>query len=229
MVYLDTRGSGHSQRPASNVYRTSDFVEDLEGLRRHLSLEKMWLMGHSQGAIIVLNYASMYPDRVMGMILVDAPVGDTSTDGERLKRMYRREGEPWFEEAMKQWYKQPQTQEEFDAYMKAIMPFFFFSIENLKWRQEVFDRTSLSFHAHQGQQHSEDDYLLARFSKLNIPTLILVGNDDFVCPPAAAQLLHCEIPHSSLCVIENAGHFPWLEQPVSFFESIRRFLLSSSS
>ena len=60
MVYLDTRGTGRSQRPELNEYTMSNFVADIEGLRRHLGVESMWLMGHSDGGPMILNYAFKY-------------------------------------------------------------------------------------------------------------------------------------------------------------------------
>lgn len=226
MVYLDTRGSGRSQRPELNEYNMSNFVADIEGIRSHLGVKKMWLMGHSNGGAMVLNYAFAYPNRVMGLILVDTTAEDTSKDEERSKRMQLRKGEPWFDAAIKQWEKQPKTQKEFDIYMKAVLPFFFYSIENLEKHKEMFNQTSFSFHARQGQRHSESSSgdLVPGLSEMDIPTLIIVGIDDFICAPSAAQFLHCEIPNSKLLVIENAGHFPWLERSKQFFGGIRNFL-----
>jgi proline iminopeptidase len=226
MVYLDTRGSGRSQRPELNQYNMTDFVADLEGLRHHLGLKKVWLMGHSNGGTIVLNYAVTYPDRVLGLILVDTIVGNASADPDMPKRMQLRKDEPWFAAALKQWKKQPQTPEEFNAYIKGITPFYFYSVENLEKHQEVFERTTMSFDALQGQVYSESASkdLASRLSEIEIPTLIIVGVDDFLCGLSAAQPIHREIPGSKLLVIGKAGHFPWLEQPEKFFGGIRNFL-----
>ncbi|UCH61740.1 MAG: alpha/beta hydrolase [Fidelibacterota bacterium] len=226
MVYLDTRGSGRSERPELDEYTMSNFTADIEGLRRHLGVEKMWLMGQSEGGPMVLHYAIAHPDRVRGLILVDAPVGDTSKDPERSNRMQARQGEPWYEDAMKQWGQMPRTQEEFETYMKAVLPFFFASTENLEKHQEVFEKMSLSFHASQGQGRSgrSPGELASRLPEIDIPTLIIVGKEDFICTPSAARLMHSEMPNSELLVIEQAGHFPWLEQPEEFFGGMKRVL-----
>jgi len=226
MVYLDTRGSGRSQRPESNQYTITDFVADIEGLRRHLGLKKIWLMGHSNSGTIVLNYAVTYPDRVLGLILVDTIVGNAGADPDMPKRMQPRKDEPWFAAAMEQWQKKPTTPEEFNAYIKAITPFYFYSVENLEKHQETFEQTSMSFDALQGQVYSESasKNLASKLSAINIPTLIIVGADDFLCGLSAALPIHREIPGSKLLVIEKAGHFPWLEQPEKFFGGIRDFL-----
>jgi len=226
MVYLDTRGSGRSERPDPHTYTMKHFTADIEGLRKHLGIETMWLMGHSEGGRIILNYASEHGDHVEGLILVDAPVGNTSNDSGRIKRMELRKNEPWFDGAFKAFQKFPVTQQEFDSYMKNITPFFFSSIANLEKNRDVFERTTMSFAATQGQSQSDRSSVdpATFLPVMKIPTLVIVGNDDFVCPPSAAEYLHREIPNSKLLVIENAGHFPWLEQPQQFFDGIRTFL-----
>ena len=227
MVYLDTRGCGRSELPDLNAYAMKDFVADLEGLRKYLGVKTMWLMGHSDGGPMILNYAFQYSDHVEGMILVDAPVGNTSKSNERIERMQLRKNEPWFDEAFKAFQKMPTTQKEFVTYINTILPFFFTSIANLEKNRDVFEKTSLSFHAQRGRGQSDQSSAdLATFlPAMKIPTLIIVGNDDFICAPSAAENLHSQIPNSKLVIIENAGHFPWLEQPQHFFDGIQTFLL----
>lgn len=226
MVYLDTRGSGRSERPGPKSYAMKDFVADLEGLRKHLGVETVWMMGHSDGGLMVLNYAFEHRDRVAGMILVDAPVGNTSQNNERIQRMQLRKNERWYNKAFTSFQKMPTTQKEFDAYIHDILPFFFASEANLEENRDVFEKTSLSYDAQRGRGLSDQSSAdLASFlPDVKIPTLVIVGINDFICTPNAAEYLHREISDSKLLVIENAGHFPWLEQPDQFFGGIRGFL-----
>jgi proline iminopeptidase len=226
MVYLDTRGCGRSERPALTEFAMKNFVDDLEGLRKHLRIKSMWLMGHSDGGPMVLNYAYAYRKHVDGLILVDAPAGNTSRSNERIERMQLRKNEPWFDEAFAAFQKMPKTQQEFDANMNAIMPFFFFSLDNLEKNREVLKKISLSFYAQRGRGQSDQSSadLAAFLPSLKVPVFIIVGNDDFICSPTAARYLHNEIPHSKLLIIDSAGHFPWMEQPKQFYDGIRTFL-----
>jgi proline iminopeptidase len=64
VVYLNTRGSGRSQRPATlKEYRFADFTADLDALRQHLQQERVWLIGHSLGGVQILQYAVAHPNR----------------------------------------------------------------------------------------------------------------------------------------------------------------------
>jgi proline iminopeptidase len=66
--------------------------------------------------------------------------------------------------------------------------------------------------------------LIPRLGEISAPTLILVGQDDFVCPPSRARIMHEGIPNSELVVLEESGHFAHAEEPEAFFEAVRGWL-----
>jgi pimeloyl-ACP methyl ester carboxylesterase len=73
VVYLHTRGSGNSQRPPTlKEYRYADFVADLDALRRHLQQERVWLIGHSLGGMLVMQYAIAHPNHCQGLVILDS-------------------------------------------------------------------------------------------------------------------------------------------------------------
>ena len=57
-----------------------------------------------------------------------------------------------------------------------------------------------------------------------VPTLILCGRDDALCPVHRHELMHDLVPHSTLQVVENAGHLPTLEQPDETTAALKRWL-----
>jgi 3-oxoadipate enol-lactonase len=59
---------------------------------------------------------------------------------------------------------------------------------------------------------------------IHVPTLILVGAEDSVTPPAAAHEMHRAIAGSELVEIPGAGHLSNLEQPERFHTALARFL-----
>jgi len=86
-VYLyDLRGHGRSERPDSG-YGIQDSVADLLGLLDHFGLtEPVHLVGNSYGGFIALRMAIDHPDRVSGLLLIEAhyPVagfGDQMVEG----------------------------------------------------------------------------------------------------------------------------------------------------
>jgi proline iminopeptidase len=70
MVYLDQRGSGKT--PDASDYRLERVVQDFEEVRRALGVEKMCLIGHSFGGILITAYARRYPEHVSALVMVNA-------------------------------------------------------------------------------------------------------------------------------------------------------------
>lgn len=63
-------------------------------------------------------------------------------------------------------------------------------------------------------------------STIRVPTLIVVGKDDSLTPPAMSEKMAAAISGSKLVVLEGAGHMANLEKPAEFNEAVRAFLAS---
>ena len=63
-----------------------------------------------------------------------------------------------------------------------------------------------------------------RTAAIRTPTLILVGNQDAITPPALSEDLAALIPHARLDVIEGASHLANLDKPVEFNRTVDDFL-----
>lgn len=55
---------------------------------------------------------------------------------------------------------------------------------------------------------------------LDLPVVIVAATDDFLCSPPWNQQLHHLIPGSKFVLVENAGHFPWFENPSQFWSGL---------
>jgi proline iminopeptidase len=70
IVLFDQRGCGRSRPHACLTNNTTaHLIEDIEKIRRHLQIDKWALFGGSWGSTLALLYAQAYPERVSGMIL----------------------------------------------------------------------------------------------------------------------------------------------------------------
>ena len=65
---------------------------------------------------------------------------------------------------------------------------------------------------------------MAVLSSIHFPTLIVVGDEDTLTPPAMSEQMHKAIAGSELAVLPTAGHLPNLEDSQSFDEVVARFL-----
>jgi proline iminopeptidase len=230
VVYLDSRGTGRSARARFTTQYTWDhLVADLDALRHHLKQEKVWLMGHSEGGTQVLHYASRFPDRVNGLVLLNTTaVVDAEAEADIDARVMSRQGQPWFSGAVKALQAGPKSDAEMAANLKEFLPLYWSDPAKIEKHRAHFEATSMSVEAAKGQTDSKryPFDLRTQLAKVTAPALIVVGDDDFICSPAAARRLHLSMPRSKLLLIERAGHFPWLEQPEAFSSQVPLFLKS---
>jgi 3-oxoadipate enol-lactonase len=59
---------------------------------------------------------------------------------------------------------------------------------------------------------------------IDVPTLIIVGDEDVLTPPSEARAMHAAIPGSRLEVLECAGHVSNVERPAAFNHVTSEFL-----
>lgn len=74
-------------------------------------------------------------------------------------------------------------------------------------------------------QHSIAEYL----PKINQPVLLIWGEHDTETPIHQGEQMHIAIPQAKLTCIENAGHFPFVDNPSAVLESITDFIQSQSN
>ena len=61
-------------------------------------------------------------------------------------------------------------------------------------------------------------------STIRCPTLVLVGAEDTLTPPALSEAMHRAIAGSTLVNLPSAGHLSSMEQPAAFNEALAEFL-----
>ncbi len=62
---------------------------------------------------------------------------------------------------------------------------------------------------------------------IEVPTLVVVGEADIVCPPSEAEVLTALVPNASLVTIPNAGHLANREQPAAFNRAVGDFFAAT--
>jgi len=85
VVFYDQRGTGLSQRVDRKIFEGADaiqlMIDDLEKLIAHFKvspIQKVFLMGHSWGAMLATAFVNQHPEKISGVILAE-PGGFTWT------------------------------------------------------------------------------------------------------------------------------------------------------
>jgi proline iminopeptidase len=206
LVYYDHRGNGRSGRPSLETLNFEQFCSDADALREHLGFEKVAVLGYSFGGCIALEYALRYPQRLSHLILLDtAPSFDY---GEGIEANARRKGAT--PEQLEALEASSDNEAEFWHLWRLIEPLYFHTFDE-DLAERVLGSTIVCVEAAEaGETITEEWDVRPRLGEISAPTLVLVGRDDFICPPSQA--------------FEESGHFAHVEEPEAFFDAVRGWL-----
>jgi proline iminopeptidase len=230
LVLLCPRGSLGSD-PADD-YSLASYVGDLEVLREHLGVEQLDLLGFSHGGCVAMSYAAAQPAHVRRLLLVDTlAVWGEEAEAAMQRGVEARSGEPWFADAAKA-IEEEQAGEfasaaELIANLQRQIPLYFHRWEGNEQAgrelAEDFAEAKPLHHFNTVEFPTLD--LRDELRAIEAPTLVVVGDDDFICGPACADAIFRELANAQLVTIRDSGHPVYLEQPEAFRAALTDFLL----
>jgi pimeloyl-ACP methyl ester carboxylesterase len=215
-LLLDLRGHGSSQPTIKEAfqkkYTFSALADDILEVLNHLKIERSHFVGISLGTILIRQLAEMYPKRVQSMIL----------GGAILKMNFR-----------------SQILMRIGNLFKYVLPylvlyrFFAFVImpkKNHKQSRLLFINEAKKLYQKEFikwfKLTAEINPVLRLFRQieLNIPTLYVMGNEDYMFLPSVRKVVEKHSRTSQLFVIEQCGHVVNVEQPSIFNQNVIAFL-----
>jgi len=226
LIYYDQRGRGRSAdnvRP-EDVTIASD-VDDLDKVRQYYRLNTPALLGHSWGAVLALEYALRHRTRVSHLILMNpAPVSASDlpvlrksyleklgADMDRQKQIVSsaayQAGDPEAVNARYRIHFKPALKRSEDERLMAIM------IEGFikQGKDGIVKARAVEDQLYRDTWQLAGYDLLPKLRGLNIPTLVIAGDHDFI-PVEIAEHIARAIPNATLVTIKDCGHFAYLER-----------------
>ena len=237
LVYYDQRGRGRSAEgvAAGDVTIESE-VADLDGLRRHLGLESAAVLGHSWGGALAMEYATRHPGRVSHLILMNS--APASGEDVRAFREHLLRARPAGDvEAMRAIASNPGYRAgDIETEAEYYRIHFRIALRRPEQVDEVVGRLRVHFtdegvllaraiedRLYDDTWNSEGYDLVPRLRELDLPTLVLHGEDDFV-PVALTARIAQAMPNGRLVVLPDCGHFAYLEAPDAVHEHVTALL-----
>lgn len=238
LIYYDQRGRGKSAintQPEAVSLRSE--LDDLESIRAYFQQDTVTLLGHSWGVLLALEYALRYPQHVSHLILLNtAPV---SHEDYLLLRQSRRTNSYDDMEKLKAMSTTPSYQEgDPDTVAAYYRIHFNATIRKPEQLESVVQRLRASF-TKDGilkaraieKQLKKETWLaneydpLPSLKQLNIPTLIIHGEYDFVPLDCAVHIAE-SISGARLMVLPAVGHFSYIEATAVVHQAINTFMQS---
>ena len=232
MVYIEPVGTGASGRLNDpRDYNLPTYTHFLHAVIEHLASPNVVLLGHSHGGFVAQRYTLDYPDRVASLILYDtSPVTGEDFWSAAVTNMERFARDHAAEHPEVTTYVAGLTtrldrddDEGATAVLRTITPAY---IHDYWGREADFIAGRESLHMYAAPAWGEGPAFDVRreLPAITAPTLVLVGDDDFICGPRWARMIHAEIPGARLVVLDKTGHLGHLERPEEFTTAVVDFL-----
>jgi 3-oxoadipate enol-lactonase len=212
VIAYDVRGHGNSDAGTED-FSIDLFATDLLYLMDALKIDKAMLCGLSMGGYIALNAFENYPDRFDALILSDTTCSADTPEAKE-KRMktiesIRKNGvEKFADETIKNLFA-PESFTTKEIEIAAVKEMI------VNTTEKSLCKTLRAFY--------ERKETCSKLKDINVPVLILVGIEDKITPPTAAQFMNEKIKESLLSIIEHAGHLSNIENPLDFNNQLEEF------
>src|SRR5690242_18971657 len=212
---LNPRGTDGSDRPKdSHGYRTEDYVVDHEELRQNLGLERMLLLGHSPGGVVAQAYATAYPGRVRKLVLAST-LARFGPENEAAMRagMDRRSKQPWYADALAALETEQagefRTDKDVSDLWLREAPLYFARYGPVEAGYLDTLRTE-TINADALRLFNEEIFtkfdLRPSLKQIKAQTLVITGDDDFICGPLCAEEISAGITASRMVIVGDSGH-----------------------
>jgi 3-oxoadipate enol-lactonase len=211
VLRYDIRGHGKSEAPPG-AYTLELLGEDAVALLDALGNDQVHWVGLSMGGMIGQSVALNYPKRLQSLALCDTaaaiapeaqPIWQERIDAIREKGVASQ-----LEPTMERWFTPSFLN--MNPYMLGVIRKEFLATPAQGYLGCIYAIRKLNH--------------LDQLSTINIPTLIIVGEDDPGTPVAASEAMHQRIPNSKLVIIKSARHLSNVEQSEIFNTNLLTFL-----
>jgi proline iminopeptidase len=232
VVLFNPRGVGRSWRPSRpSAYTIANLAEDTEALRRALDIDELHLLGFSAGGFVALEYAHRYQRHLTSLLLV-ATAG-SAEEVRQANRLIRATATP----IQRRRLAELEKAKAFDSKEYALLtealagPFQhrFLSQMPKELRANRLSRDVYRAMMTRSGDEFQVDGTMARwdgrryYSKIEVPTLVMVGRYDAFLEPS--REMADRIVPAHLRVLPRASHLAIHEQPTESLKTIREFLV----
>ena len=224
IIFVEPRGVGNSSIPINKKDFSIDvLVDDLNAVQNYFEIAKLFLFGSSAGGFTAMKYVLKFQDRVKKVI-----VNCSSPTGSFHRGTIRDRNHPRYSEITEtaDIFRKNFSTENFKKYMMQVYQMDAQSLEAKKEISEAFARSGISIDRYKYFATVElNKYnLLDKLEEIIIPTLVVGAKYDLHVLPEHSEIIHKLIPNSTLEIMQNSGHFPFVDEEEKFYNLITNFL-----
>jgi len=240
LIYFDAFGRGKSDT-AKDVreYTLERDIEDIEGLRKALNLDKINVLGHSYGGVVAQGYAIKYPQQVKHLVLANtfhSYLMWQENDDNYNREIRTNYPEVWdsLMRIREQGYVSSDQLHQ-DIYGKVPYGFLYaYNPDNFKARGNKPYPNSFNSKLYYQMVGKDGDFIVGndignfdyrqKLKDLKMPVLIYGGRYDRVAVPWMMVKYKAYCPQAQFLMFERSGHNPQVEEPEALFKLLNEFL-----
>ncbi len=220
VVRFDQIGHGLTGPAKDDNYALEAFVADINDVADALEIEKFVLAGNSMGGAISMGYALEHPERLNGLILVDAGGADIKREGGG-NLLFTLAAMPGINKVMGQITPRSMVET---------------SLSQSVFNQDIVTDEAIDRYWELGRYPGNRQATLKRFSTprqafdedkiraTTVPALVMWGEEDSLIPYEAAGWYMDRLPNATLANYAEIGHMPMEEAPVRSAMDVRNFM-----
>lgn len=206
VIAPDMPGFGESEEP-DEPWCVDDYVDFILEFLKGFGVSKLTLLGHSFGGRVIIKLCARdLPFEVEKVILVDAAgVKPEASPEQKFKQAVYRKTKWVFSTAL----------------VKKLCPNL---LDDLRKKNGSADYNAASDTMKKTLVNVVNEDLTELMPAVKCPTLLIWGRLDTATPLSDGQTMEKLMPESALVVLENAGHFSFLDQSAQFLRILASFM-----
>jgi proline iminopeptidase len=217
VVYLDLRDHGRSRRHRTADWTFEACADDVRAFCDAVGIVRPIVAGHSMGGCVAMLYGIRHPGHASALMLLST---FARLDLARLTDGFRHiAGDRVAELARQDFGGRPVTDEQWSEVFAAFGP-------TVPTADELARRVGNPALGEHGMELLRRFDVVDDLARVASRTLVCVGTLDPVTPVAAAEEIVDALPADlgRLHIIDDAGHFPWLDRPENFWRIVTEFI-----
>ena len=214
LVVPDLKGFGRSDVPEDpSAYSVEGWADDVMALVGELGLGRVVVGGLSMGGYVALAFARRHAGALRGLVLADTRAeADTPERREQRSQQQRKVAEGQVDEVVEKQLEvllAETTRQERPEVVASV--------------RELMDQSPAGFIGALEAMKKRPD-VTPDLEKIDVPTLVVVGEEDKLSSPEVAESMRAAIPDCRLSVLPGAGHLSNIEAPEAFNEALSGLL-----
>ncbi|MFT4164004.1 MAG: alpha/beta hydrolase [Microlunatus sp.] len=229
LFFVDLRGQGRSEPIPVESCTLEQMADDVAVLCSELGLARPVIFGHSAGGFVALQLALRHPGSPGGLILCHtaptiAPGVYPSPPGPAER------GDALTAAAAAALFSGDFSAEAAESFGRLVFPLYAApGHEEIPPKLMALSRLDIEITAHFFTRLAAGYDVRPRLGEIDLPTLVVTGHHDWVCPPSAGRDIAEAIHGARLVELTDAGHFGFSEAPGPFLEAVRAYLANLPS